>query len=249
MKVKIAPNTIMRNFLRANLVDINASRVGQWIFDDPPRLEDLGNNSFPRISVLAIGESSEHLGIFDDGQYETVTLQIDCWTKKDQIYTRTITDEALGTMNASVNSNRFTADFVPTTVTNVEHAGTPYSTVTFVDNDVDFTTPASLGSGTVEVSKATGNFNFSAADVSGDDGEAITTTYDKAMEGEEVVKYLSREVVKEVRTGWRTDATFEGLFYPVKVSGPVNLPLDNDLGIFRYNVDYRVNAFNLGEGI
>lgn len=249
MKVKIAPNTIMRNFLRANLVDINSNRVGQWIFDDPPRVETLGNASFPRISILAIGESSEYVGMFDDTQFETVTLQVDCWTKKDQVYTRTVTDEALGTMNASINSNRVTADFVPTTVTNVKHAGTSYGTVNFVDDDADFTAPGSLSADTVEISKATGNFNFSSADVTSHDGEALTTSYDKAMEGEEVVKYLAREVVKAVRTNWRTDPTFNGIFYPQKISGPVNLPLDNDLGIFRYNVDYQVNAFNLGEGI
>lgn len=250
MDVLITPNTIFRNFLRGLLVDISTTRSAstEWIYDDWPRETDLGDSSFPRISVLILDGNAQPLGMFDDAILDTFTIQIDCWSKKDLMTTRTKTDEALGTMVSTVNTNRFTSEFVPTSVTNVQHDTTNYGTVTLVDSDADFTTPASLSANTVEISKETGNFNFSATDVSNHDSEAITTTYDKDMEGEEVAKYLGFEVNKAVRTNWRTAATFKGLFYPVRIGGPRPIPFDEDLGIYRYNVEYRVQQFNTIEG-
>ena len=252
---KIEPNTTFRNFLRKFLTDINASRANstQWIFDDFPRLTALGNATFPRVSVVKVDENADPLGIFEDDEIATITLQVDVWTKKDHMNTLTTTDEALGTMASTVNSNRFTYQYVPTTVTNVQHDASSYGTVTIVDDDADFTAPGSLSANTVEVSKATGNLNFSSADVSSHDGEAITSTSVKKLEGEDAAKHISNDIRKAVKNNWRTESinngTFLGLFYPLRVGGPRPLPLDEELGVYRYNIDYTVQSFNTGEGL
>jgi hypothetical protein len=151
-------------------------------------------------------------------------------------------------MASTVNSDRFTFDHIPTAVTNVKHNGTSFGTITRKTTDALFTAPASLTAGTVEYSASTGNLNFSSADVTSYDGQAIVSTYTVYLEGEKQVAYLAREVIKEIRTGWRTDTTIKGLFYPVLISAnPLNI--DEDLGIYRYVVEYQFNAFNLGEGL
>lgn len=247
-KVKIEPEMILTNFLRTNLTDINASRSGQWIFPDFPRLASLGDASFPRVGITSLSESSEFMGLFDDDQYETIMIQIDVVTKKDLLHTATLTDEALGTMSATVNSNRFTFDEVPTAVTNVKHNTVAFGTVTRKNTDADFTAPASLAAGTVEYSGSTGNLNFSAADVASYNTQAITSTYAVALEGKKQVEYIGRDIIKEIKNGWRTDTTMSGLFYPNKIAN-TSVPLDEDLGIYRQMLEYQFKAFNIGEGI
>jgi len=247
-KAKIEADRILTNFLRNNLSDINSLRSGQYIFPDFPRVKDLGNTSFPRIGITIIDESSDSLGIYDDNQWETITFQIDIITKKGQKYDVTTTDEALGTMSSTVNSNRFTFIAVPNTVTNIKHAGSSYSTVTKKDTISDFSTPANMGSGTVEWAFSTGDLNFNSVDVTSHDGEAITSTSVITLEGKKACQYLARKVISAIRTGWRTDTTLNGLLYPVKVSN-IPIPFDEDLGIFRQTVEYQFRAFNAGEGL
>ena len=244
--IKIQPDQILTNFLRANVTDVNSARVGQWIFPDFPRIDDLGDTNFPRIAITILTESSEFLGMFDDNQWETISFQIDVITKKDLIFNFTVTDEALGTMVSTVNSNRFTYDNVPSTITNISHNATPYGTVNFVTEDADFTAPGSLAADTVEVSRSTGNLNFSSVDVADDDGEAITSTYIVNLEGKKAVQQISRDVINKIRNNWRTDSTFDGLLYPNKIS---NAPqaLDEDLGIYRQVLEYTMNGFNFGQ--
>jgi hypothetical protein len=244
-RVKIEPERILVNFLRNTLTDINGSRSGQWIYPDFPRVTSLGDASYPRVGITMLTESSTAMGMFDDTQWETVSFQIDVVTKKDLLFTATLTDEALGTMSSAANSNRFTYDEIPSSVTNIKHDGTSYGTVTRRNTDADFTTPAA---GTVEYSGSTGNLNFAAADLVTHDTEAITSTYTVALEGKKVVEYIGRDIIKQIRTGWRTDTTFAGLYYPNKISNS-SLPLDEDLGIYRQMLEYQCNAFNLGEGI
>jgi|TARA_Y100000034_G_scaffold95237_1_gene115581 hypothetical protein len=247
-QIKIEPERILVNFLRAALTDVNGSRSGQWIYDDFPRIESLGDASFPRISVTKLTESGESMGIFDDTQYENITFQIDVWAKKDHLHTVTVTDEALGTMSASANSNRMVYNYVPTTVTNIKHDGTLYGTVTRQVTDDSFTTPGSLSVDEVEWSFSTGNLNFSATDVSGDDGEAITSTYTYVLEGEKCVKHISRELIKAIRNNWRTHASLKGLFYPLKISSNSGGYME-EYGVYRWIIEYQFRAFNAGEGL
>jgi len=244
-RTKIEPERILTNFLRNTLTDINGSRSGQWIYPDFPRVTSLGDASYPRVGITMLSESSNAMGMFDDTQWETVSFQIDVVTKKDLLFTATLTAEALGTMSAAANSDRFTFDEIPSLVTNIQHNGVSFGTVTRVNTDANFTSPAA---GTVEYSGSTGNLNFAAADLVTYDTQAITSTYTVALEGKKAVEYIGRDIIKQIRTGWRTDTTFAGLYYPNKISNS-SLPLDEDLGIYRQMLEYQCNAFNLGEGI
>ena len=79
---KFDPSRIVVNFLRKRLTDPNSGRTTQWIFPDFPR-SDLTTNSYPRIGVTEISDSSQYLGIWDDNKSHTVDLQIDIVTQKD----------------------------------------------------------------------------------------------------------------------------------------------------------------------
>lgn len=245
-KVKIQPDAIMVNFLRATVTDVNSSRSGSWIYPDFPLVSSLGDASYPRIGVTILTETGEPMGFNDDDQWETVNFQIDVVTKKDLIFTATTTDEAMGTIASTANSNRMTYTNIPTTVTNIKHNTTAYGTVTAKATDSVFTSPGSLSAGTVEWSQSTGNLNFSSADVSSHDGQAITSTYVIKMEGKKCVQHVARDVVKQIKNNWRSAATFAGLEYPVKIANnPV--ALDEDLGIYRQVLEYKCNGVNFGE--
>ncbi len=245
MTVKLEADRILTNFLRSKLADPNSSRVGQMIYPDFPRVVDLGDASFPRIGITLLSENSDSLGIFDDNQYETINVQIDIVTKKGLKFDVTTTDESLGTMTSSVNSDRLSYEYVPNSITNIKHDGTGFGTVTQVATDSLFTSPSA---GTVEWSYSTGRLNFSAADVASYDTEAITSTSINVLEGKKLCQYLAREVVKAIRSNWRDDSQFQGLFYPIKINN-FPIPFDEDLGIFRQTVEYQFRAFNIGEGI
>jgi len=247
-KVKIEPDKILANFLRGSLTDINSSRSGTYIFPDFPRVKSLGNTEFPRIGITIISEDGKFLGMHDDDTRHKVVLQIDVIAKKDQIYSVTTTSEALGTMSSTANSSRMTFNQIPTTITNIKHTSTSYGTTTAVEEDANFTTPASLAAGTVQWSKATGNLNFSSADVSSHNGEAITSTYVVKMEGKKVCQYLARTIVKLIKNNHRTADTLKGMFDPVLMSN-VPMPLEEDLGIYRQVVEYEFTMYNIGEDI
>lgn len=247
-QAKTEPDRILVNFLRSNLSDVNGSRSGEWVFSNFPRVQNLGDAQFPRVAVSILGESAESLGLYDDNQRNTVTFQIDIIAKKGKVYSVTTTDEALGSISSGVNSDRLVYAVVPNTVTNIKHDGTSYGTVTAVDTDADFTAPASLPGDEVEWSKSTGNLNFNSADVTTDDGEAITSTSVVNLEGKKLCQYLARKVLIAIRNNWRTDSTLNGLYYPVFLANnPV--PFDEDLGIFRQTVDVQFNGYNVGEGL
>lgn len=248
MQIKLETDRILTNFLRSKLTDPNSSRSGHWIFPDFPRVNDLGDTSFPRIGITLLSETSDSLGIFDNNQYETINIQIDVVTKKNLKFSVTTTDEALGTMGSDINTDRLSYTYIPNTITNIKHDGSAYGTVTKVNTDADFTAPGSLTAGTVQWAYSTGRLNFSAADVAAHDTDAITSTSVVVLEGKKLCQYLAREVIRNIRTNWRTDNNLKGLFYPIKIDNfPV--PFDEDLGLFRQTIEYQFRAFNIGEGL
>jgi len=250
-KAKIEPDRILTNFLRANLADPNSSRSGNWIYPDFPRVQNLGDASFPRIGITILNESSRQLGIHDDDQNETINFQIDIVAKKGRLHTVTTTDEALGTMSSTVNSDRFTYADIPTEttgVTNVKHNTVAFGTVTDVATDTLFTVPGSLAAGTVEWSESTGNLNFSAADVTSYDTQAITSTSSTALEGKKLCQYLARKIIRLIRANHRNNSDLNGLRNPVKLNN-IPVPFDEDLGLFRQTLEYEFQAFNAGEGL
>ena len=249
-KIKIGPDDILKNFLRNRLTDINGSRSGQWIYTDFPRTRGLGDASFPRVGITVLSGPGEFIGMSDDDTKYNCTLQLDIVKKKDLGFTITTTAEALGTMSSTVNSDRFTYDFIPTAVTNIKHNGTSYGTVTLKNTDALFTAPGSLTAGIVEVSRSTGNLNFSSTDVSSHDGEAITSTYTKYLEGKPQVTYLGGEVLKAIKNNWKTDDTFKGLYLEKNwLLDNRPMPLEEDFGIFRHMIVIKCYMYNWKEGI
>jgi len=235
---RLEPDRIICNFLRNTVTDINASRSGQWIYPDFPRVASLGNTSFPRMGITILTENGERMGINDDTTLSDITFQVDIVAKKDQVYTLTVTDEAVGNIATGLSF-----DYVPGTVTSISHDGTPFGTVTAVNTDADFTSPSA---GTVQWSKSTGNLNFATADISSYTGQAITSTYTYGLEGKKAVQYIARDVIEQFRGSWRNDTTMTGLFYPELISSNP-LPFDEELGIFRYMLEYHIKGFNAGE--
>lgn len=247
-KIKIEPDKIFVNFLRQNLTDINSSRTTNWIYPDFPRIQDLGNGSFPRIGVTILSENASWLGVYDDNTRHTVALQIDVITKKEQNYTLTVTDESSGSVSSTINSNRLSFEFIPNTVTNIKHDGSAYSTVTSVAANENFSTPSTMGSGTVEYARSTGELNLNSADVSSHDGQDLTVSYTVNLEGKKACQHLARQIWKKIRTLWRTDLTPRGLYYPNLIANePV--PLDEELGIYRQMIEIEVQQYNIGEGL
>lgn len=249
MQVKIEPDRILCNFLRRRISDVNSSRSGQWIYTDFPRVASLGDASFPRIGITILSESEEPCGIYDDTQYGTVTLQLDIVTKKDLSFSQTVTNEAVGTVSSSINSDRLTLDYIPkdSTIT-IYHNAVAYVTCTKKALDSNFTAPASMAADVIEYSEGSGNLNLNATDVTGDDGEAITATYTFVLEGKKCCQHLARRVKEAIVTYWRTDDTLKGLFYPQFIRNEPT-PIDEDLGIYRQVMEIRFNAFNVGRGL
>lgn len=247
-RVRIEPDRVLVNFLRANISDPNSSRSGQWIFPDFPRVKDLGNASFPRVGITILSESDEFLGVFDDDRLDTINMQIDVVAKKSENYSVTTTDEALGTVSSTVNSNRLQFTDVPNTVTNIKHAGSAYANVVQKDTINDFTTPASIGAGTVEWAFSTGDLNFDSTDVTNHNGEAITSTSVTFLEGKKLCQYLGRKIVTTIKNSWRSGSQINGLLYPVKISNNP-IPFDEELGIFRQTLEYQFKIYNAGEGL
>lgn len=183
--------------------------------------------------------------MYDDSQWETLTVQIDVVARKGQKFSLTTTDEAVGTMVSTANSNRLVYAYVPNTVTNIKHAGSSYTNVVNRSVNSDFTT---LTSGTVEWSTSTGDLNFASADVTSHDTEAITSTSVITLEGKKLCQYYGREIVKAIRANWRSDTTLNGLFYPVKINN-TPIPFDEENGLFRQMIEYEFKAYNIGEGL
>ena len=239
---------VLVNFLRSQLSDVNTSRSGQWIFPDFPRVTDLGNASFPRIGVTTLSESGDPLGMYCDDVYDSVTFQIDVVAKKGQVYDVTTSGEALGTIRSTVNSNRLTFTSYPNSVGSVAHNGTDYANVVQVTTIGSFTTPSSVGAGTVQYAFSTGDLNFDSTDVTNHDGESITATSTTSLEGKKLCQYLARKIIVAVKNNWRSERTINGLFYPIKVSN-ISIPFDEELGIFRQTIEFQFKIFNAGEGI
>jgi len=237
---RLEPDRIICNFLRNTVTDVNASRSGQWIYPDFPRVDSLENTSFPRMGVTVLTENGERMGIFDDYTKSSISFQVDIVAKKDQVYTLTVTDEAVGNIATGLSLN-----YVPGAITNIKHDAVAFGTVTAVNTDADFTSPSA---GTVQWSKSTGNLNFATADISSYSGQAITSTYTYGLEGKKAVQYIARDVIEQFRTGWRTNTTLGNMFNPDLIAANT-LPFDEEFGIFRYTIEYSIKTYNAGEKI
>lgn len=63
-------------------IEITYITGSNWIFPDRPDI-NLSKGSYPRVSVEQIDGSQEVLGMFDDQTWDSITIQIDVWTKEN----------------------------------------------------------------------------------------------------------------------------------------------------------------------
>lgn len=242
------PESIITSFLRNNLTDLNTSRSGQWVMPQFPETFPASLSKYPVISVHLLSESGEAMGLNDDDFWNNITLQIDVWCKRGQILSKTVTDEAVGTIS---NSPRLSFDYVPNDATlpvsNIKHDSTGFGTLTKKAHDDDFTSPASLSAGIVEWSVATGNLNFSSADLTSYSGEAITATYTLKLSNASLARWHAREIISKMRGVWRTDLSTKGVvFRPVLISNsPV--PFEEEMGMYRRMLEFKHTQLNAGE--
>lgn len=83
------PETVVRDFLRTRLTDPNSSRVAgtAYIEEVWPVIDNLQTNHYPRISVLKLSEPSRPFGLGSTKYWYTARIQVDVWTKSDQVLT------------------------------------------------------------------------------------------------------------------------------------------------------------------
>lgn len=234
----IEPERLLVNFLRQEILDINPGRTSpNWIFDDFPQVT-LSSSNYPRISVTKITESGAPLGIFDDNVLDSVVFQIDVFAKKDKIYTINITAEIVGEISQDLS-----LDYVPYEVTQITHDGTPFGTITLVNDDSGLTTPAV---DEVQVSLSSGRLRFNATDVTSYAGEIIGATYNYRLSNDKAANYLCRRVIETMRLQWRTNReVLGGLFYPV-ITQNINQPFDETRRAFRRTITCEWGVINAG---
>lgn len=234
----IEPERRLVNFLRNQLIDLNTSRTGQWIYEDFP-ITTLSDDSYPRVTVTKITESGEPLGIFIDDTFDNILFQIDVFVKKDIVYSYTVSNESVGEI-----SNDLSLDYVPTTVTAIAHDAVAFATVTFVATDDDFTTPLP---NTVQVSRSSGNLRFNSTDLTTYAGETITASYVVKLSNDNAAKWIARDIVNNMRQEWRSNRGVLGqMFYPI-VQQNFNNGFDESRRSFRRTITCEWNVINAGQ--
>ena len=233
----IEPERLLVNFLRQELTDLNTSRTGQWIYEDFP-IETLSDESYPRVTVTKITESGEPLGIYDDNTLDSILFQIDVFVKKDIVYTYTVTGESVGEI-----SNDLSLDYVPTTVSSIAHDGTPFSTVTFVASDSDFTAPSV---DEVQVSRSSGNLRFNATDLTSYAGETITASYNLKLSNDNASKWIARNIVNSMRRSWRNNRSVLGYMFNPVVQQNFNNGFEENRRSFRRTITCEWLVFDAG---
>lgn len=81
------PIIIVQDLLRANLYDYNTNRSGEWIYPDFPKI-NLGNNSYPRVSVTDSDEPAKKMSVGTKNEMQTVDIDVNVWVKSGIIYER-----------------------------------------------------------------------------------------------------------------------------------------------------------------
>lgn len=235
------PEKILVGLLRNNVTDLNGSRSGQWIFPFIPEEFPSSLTKYPIVSCVCVNEDGEQEGLFDTDYWNNFSVQIDVFCRKHHLLTKTVTDEAVGTI---ANSPRISLDYIPTSITNIKHGGAEFTSVTAVSHDDDFTDPTA---GTCQYSLATGNLNFNSTNITTYAGQAITATYDIVLEGSNLARWVARDIIKQIRTVTKTDlSTSNVIYYPKLINNSV-APFDELNQIHRRIIEFRFNAENIGE--
>lgn len=249
---RIEPDAELRNFLRANLTDLNSSghAGANWIFSGTPRTNVVTKGFFPRVFIKKLPGRGTPIGNKDNTTFNDANLQIDVLTTRaNETLTLSYTDQSLGVIS---NSPRISFADIPTkasSITNIKHNTVAFGTVTQKSTEALFTSPASLAAGTVEWCYSTGTLNFSSADLASYAGQTITSTYSVDMDAEVAAMWIARQVCTKIEQYWRTDSTIGKIIQPVKTLDPVTMPYMQDEGVVMVSCSYNFKRFNIGEAL
>lgn len=240
---KIEPHKRVVGLLLNKLTDLNsANRTGsKFVVPGFPMDYPTLKSECPKISVSLISNSGSLSGVGETDTWDGAVVQIDVWTKRGQVLTKTVTGESLGTIS---NSPRLSFDYLPNTVSNLYHAGSGFSgSGTEVDHDDDFTNP---GTGTFQYAFATQNVNFNTSDLTTYSGEAITADYAVKLSGEALADYYARNVIEVIKSNWKTDETTANILVDPEILSNDLIPFDEEFGMFRRSITIRFKGLNIG---
>ena len=230
--------------LRQNLTDYNSSNrtssYGNWVFPDWPMITKLltNKNNFPRVSVESISHSGvSEMGMQDPEYNEVETLKITTWSVRDLICNiQTTSDEAhayLTGTDAYDLTNLPVSDI--TSVTGTKDGGA----YTFVKN-TDYKLIDSDSDGFRD------QIEWQSGADHPDNSTAFYVNYARKATGQELCRIIAQDIDDYLK-GWRdwTKSLFWG--YRMISANPINF--DENIGVFRFEIQVQFNGINIGKQI
>lgn len=231
-------------YLRTVLTDYNstarsaAGLSSNWIYPDRPLVKNMlgEKNNFPRIGIWTLPESTlEKLAMDDTENYDLMRFQGEVVTVKKLVCTTVSTTDESHVF--STGTNDYLLSNAPVThITSVTGtlSGSPYTfgldvDYSLVDSDDD------MHSDTIR---------WLDHDKP-DNGTTFYVDYERNEHGWELAHHIVRDIKKALRENWETNTLLEGLYNPRFMMQPVDI--DEDIGIFRYQIEIQFEGINLGE--
>lgn len=229
--------------LRINLTDYNSNRgsqFGNWIYPDSPMIVKLLNNAsnFPRISVESISHStSGEMGMQDTSHEETETLKITVWSVKNLICT---------VESTIAESHTFITNTQIYPLTNL-----PFSTISLVTGTLATVPDHTFVSGTDYQVKDNGGDGFLdsiewlTTGNEPDNGTDFDVSYNRKASSTELARLIGQNVNEYLRDNWRGWSEHNVWSYRMISANPI--PFDEEIGIYRYELQVQFTGINIGE--
>lgn len=230
--------------LRQNIDDFNqnnrSSQFKQWIYPDAPMITKLLNNknNFPRISVESVSKSTvNEIGMDSTDHLETETLKITVWSVRDLIC---IIDTTIGeehTFDSSINIYSL--------------LNLPVSTITLVTGIFNGNLHTFIENTDYKIKDNNNDGLFDSIEwLSGnkpDDGTIFEVSYNRKSSTNELVRLIAQKINKYLRDNWR-DWSEKNLWnYKLIAFQPVIF--DQEIGIYRFEMQVQFTGINIGEYI
>jgi len=230
--------------LRKNLTDYNSinrsSTFKQWIYPDSPMITKLLNNknNFPRVSVKSVSRSTiNEIGMDSTDHLETETLKITVWSVRDLIciIDSTVGEEHTFDLNISIYSLLNLPISTITLVTGIFNGNSH----TFIKN-TDYKIKDNNNDGLFDsIEWLNGN--------KPDNGTIFEVSYSRKASGNELTRLIAQEINKYLRDNWRNWTEKNLWNYRLISYQPINF--DEEIGIYRFEIQVQFTGINIGEYI
>ena len=230
--------------LRNNITDPNSanrqSQFGQWIYPDRPKIVKLLNdkNNFPRISVETTGGNTvEDIGMDCLSQLENAPLKINVWTVRDLVCTVTDTSAESHTYVTDTNVYELTnlpisvISLVTGTLSGIPHTFSKSIDYDILDNDMD---------GFYD------SISWLGVDIPDNDTDFLVS-YQRKASADELCRFIAQGINKYLRENWRL--WDEHIVWNYKKTGATPIDLDNELGVYRFELIISFDGIDLGDSI